>query len=145
MTVARVLSHKAVSGVHTILPDATIADAVSELSERRIGALVVSADGKTPVGILSERDIVREMSREGGAILVKKVSDLMTKDVKTCICEDRAEDMLKAMTVGRFRHMPVMRDGTLVGVISLGDVVKTRLDEVKVERDAMEAMIAGHG
>ncbi|MEM8849420.1 MAG: CBS domain-containing protein [Pseudomonadota bacterium] len=145
MTVAKVLSTKPVQGVHTIEPEVTIADAVTELATRKIGALVVSSDGKIPVGILSERDIVREMAREGGAILTRKVSDLMTKDVKTCICEDRAADILQVMTDGRFRHMPVMRDGGLVGVISLGDVVKARLSEVKVERDAMEAMIAGHG
>lgn len=145
MTVAKVLSTKPVQGVHTIKPSASINDAVSELADRKIGALVVSSDGKTPEGILSERDIVREMSREGGAILTHTVSDLMTKDVKVCVCEDEAEDILKTMTAGRFRHMPVMRDGALVGVISLGDVVKARLSEVQVERDAMEAMIAGHG
>ncbi|MEM7488764.1 MAG: CBS domain-containing protein [Pseudomonadota bacterium] len=145
MTVARVLSTKPVQGVHTIKPDLTIADAVAELAAQKIGALVVSSDGKVPVGILSERDIVREMAKGSGDVLSMKISDLMTKDVKTAEPQERAADMLKVMTEGRFRHMPVMRDGAMIGVISLGDVVKARLDEVRGERDAMEAMIAGHG
>jgi CBS domain-containing protein len=144
MTVARVLASKNVDGVHTIAPDATIADAVAELASLRIGALVVSSDERAPEGILSERDIVRAMGREGGTLLGRKVSELMTSPVETVSPDDAANDVLKRMTAGRFRHMPVIRDGALVGLISIGDVVKMRLSEVQSERDAMEAMIAGY-
>jgi CBS domain-containing protein len=145
MTVRRVLASKNVEGVHTIPPDSKVSDAVAELGARRIGALVVSADGKRPDGILSERDIVRELGRGGGSVLDMAVSELMTKDVQTCTPDDAAQGVMRTMTVGRFRHMPVVDgDGSLVGVVSLGDVVKMRLEEVKSERDAMESMIAGN-
>jgi CBS domain-containing protein len=145
MTVARVLSSKSVDGIHTIRPDRTIAEAVAELAARGIGALIVSSDGKAPEGILSERDVVRALAREGGAVLERRASDLMTAPIQTASPAEAAEETLQRMTVGRFRHMPVVEDGALVGVISIGDVVKMRLSEVKSERDAMEAMIAGHG
>jgi CBS domain-containing protein len=144
MTVKRVLASKPVEGVHTISPDAKVSEAVADLGARRIGALVVSRDGRHPDGIISERDIVRELGRGGAAVLDKPVSELMTKDLQCCAPDDAAQGVLRTMTVGRFRHMPVVDEGgDLVGVISLGDVVKMRLNEVKSERDAMEAMIAG--
>ncbi|MEM9798564.1 MAG: CBS domain-containing protein [Pseudomonadota bacterium] len=144
MTVSRALKMKGGQDVHTITPDATIADAVAELGARRIGALVVSSDGSHPDGILSERDIVRELGRQGAEILSRPVSDLMTREVKTCTPGDAANDAIRTMSESRFRHMPVLQDGALVGVISMGDVVKMRLSELQNERDAMEAMIAGH-
>lgn len=144
MFVTKILAGKPTQGVLTIDPDASIADAVAELSGRRIGALVVSADGRHATGILSERDIVGEMGRTGGIVLERKVSDLMTSDLKTCAPNDRSADVLQAMTDGRFRHMPVVEDGLLVGLISLGDVVKARLSEVSMEKDALEAMITGN-
>ncbi|MCK0167016.1 CBS domain-containing protein [Jannaschia sp. S6380] len=145
MFVTQILNSKAHKGVLTIDPSATIADAVAELSARRIGALVVSGDGRHADGILSERDIVRELNADGTKILEHKVSDLMTSDLKTCAPGDDAQKILSAMTEGRFRHMPVEEDGLLVGLISLGDVVKARLSEVSMEKDALEAMISGHG
>jgi CBS domain-containing protein len=144
MTVRKVLRSKGVDGVHTIAPDATIAEAAAELGARRIGALIVSADGRVPEGILSERDIVRELGKQGASILSRPVSDLMTSKLRCCEPSDAAQGVLREMTVGRFRHMPVVEDGALVGVVSLGDVVKMRLEEVAGERDAMEQMIAGY-
>jgi CBS domain-containing protein len=144
MFVTKILASKGTQGVLTIDPAATVADAVAELSARRIGALVVSADGVRPDGILSERDVVREIGRSGAEVLARSVGDMMTRDLVCAAPGDRSEDILQKMTDGRFRHMPVVEDGLLVGLISLGDVVKARLSEVSMEKDALEAMIAGH-
>lgn len=145
MFVTQILNQKAHRGVLTIDPAATIADAVAELAARRIGALVVSGDGRHAEGILSERDVVRELGRDGAGILGRTVGDMMTRDVRTCAPGDDAEAILAAMTEGRFRHMPVVEDGLLIGLISLGDVVHARLSEVSMERDSLTAMISGHG
>jgi CBS domain-containing protein len=144
MFVTKILASKGTQGVLTIDPAATVADAVAELSARRIGALVVSADGRRPDGILSERDVVREIGRSGAEVLSRSVGDMMTRDLVCAAPGDRSEEILQQMTDGRFRHMPVVEDGLLVGLISLGDVVKARLSEVSMEKDALEAMIAGH-
>ncbi|WP_371154264.1 CBS domain-containing protein [Jannaschia sp. 2305UL9-9] len=144
MFVTKILASKATQGVLTISPGASIADAVAELASRKIGALVVSETGSRADGILSERDIVRELGKDGAAVLDRLVSDVMTRKVQVCTPSDRSEDVLQRMTEGRFRHMPVEEDGALIGVISLGDVVKARLSEVSMEKDALEAMVAGH-
>lgn len=144
MTVAKILQSKGTSDVLTIGSDKSVSDAASVLSERRIGSLVVSDDGKTALGILSERDIVREIGRRGHGCLNETVSEMMTKDLVTCARSDRADDVLEKMTKGRFRHMPVVEDGEMVGIVTLGDVVKYRLEEVKMEKDALEGMIMGH-
>ncbi|MEL7182662.1 MAG: CBS domain-containing protein [Pseudomonadota bacterium] len=143
MFVTQILAGKATQGVLTIDPKASISDAVAELAARRIGALIVSADGKTAQGILSERDIVGQLGQQGASTLGKTVSALMTSDVKTCAPGDQAQSVLERMTEGRFRHMPVVEDGILIGLISLGDVVKARLKEVSMEKDALESMISG--
>lgn len=144
MTVAKILQSKGSGDVLTIEPGAKVSDAAGRLSERRIGSLVVSEDGSRAVGILSERDIVREIGRRGPGCLTETVSDLMTKDLVTCQTTDKADDVLQKMTKGRFRHMPVVDDaGLLIGLITLGDVVKYRLEEVKMEKDALEGMIMG--
>ncbi|SDZ37500.1 CBS domain-containing protein [Jannaschia faecimaris] len=143
MFVTQILKSKQTQGVLTIDPAASIADAVAELAARRIGALVVSGDGRRAQGILSERDIVRELGRDGADILTRTVGDMMTRDLKTCAPGDDAQAILEAMTEGRFRHMPVEEDGLLIGMISLGDVVKARLSEVSMEKDALQAMITG--
>ena len=144
MLVKQILASKAVSGVLTIDPCARVADAVAELAARRIGALVVSADGSTADGILSERDVVREIGRQGAHVLTERVRTLMTREVQVAGPGDTAQSVLERMTEGRFRHMPVAQDGVLVGIISLGDVVKARLSEVSMERDTLEAMVSGH-
>ncbi|MGY6411538.1 MAG: CBS domain-containing protein [Alkalilacustris sp.] len=129
--------------VATVAPGRTVAEAARMLSERRIGALVVS-DGGPPMGILSERDIVRELGRRGPGALEDSVSALMTRDVITCDPEDLADGVLGRMTDRRCRHMPVMRDGKMIGLISIGDVVKARLDELSMEKEALKGMIMGY-
>ena len=143
MTVAKILQSKGTSAVFTVTPDRTVADAASELSERRIGSLVVSEDGEEALGILSERDIVREIGRRGTTCLNETVGEMMTPDPVTCEKGDRADDVLAKMTRGRFRHMPVVEGGKMIGIITLGDVVKYRLEEVKMEKEALEGMIMG--
>ncbi|KIN72143.1 CBS domain-containing protein [Sulfitobacter guttiformis] len=144
MLVSHILKSKADETVVTVMPSTTIAQAAYMLSERRIGTLIVSRDGLAPDGILSERDIVRELGRSGAASLAEPVSSIMTAKLVTCSRDMRADMVLEQMTEGRFRHMPVLEDGVLVGLISLGDVVKARLMELAMEKDALEGMIRGH-
>ncbi len=143
MLVRQILGTKISADVVTIEPDASISDAARLLSENRIGALVV-ADGAAPLGILSERDIVRELGRRGERCLRDTVSDLMTKALIACAPDDTTDLVLTKMTDGRFRHMPVMADGEMVGFISIGDVVKARLSELSMEKEALADMIMGH-
>lgn len=143
MLVQQILKAKSDDGVVTIAPDATVADAAKTLSTRRIGAVVVSRDGKTIAGIVSERDIVREIGRHGPSVLSLPVSDLMTSDIVTIGRQSSSDDALQAMTDGRFRHLPVLEGGEMVGLISIGDVVKARLAELAMEKDALEGMIKG--
>ena len=144
MLVSQILKSKSDDGVVTSSPNMLVSDAARELAEKRIGTLVISSDGKTPDGILSERDIVRELGRQGAGCLTQTVDALMTKKLVTCARDDRADAILQQMTEGRFRHMPVLENGQLVGLISLGDVVKARLQELSMEKDALEGMIMGH-
>ncbi|MBV0911527.1 CBS domain-containing protein [Anianabacter salinae] len=144
MLVHQILKAKSDDGVVTVRPDMSIDDAIKLLSERRIGAVIVTQDDKTPLGILSERDVVREMGRRGTACLTDTVGDMMTKDLVGCSRHDTADAVLTRMTDGRFRHMPVLEDGEMVGLISIGDVVKARLAELSMEKSALEGMIMGH-
>ena len=144
MKVHQILKSKADVGVMTIAPDATVADAAAQLSARKIGSLVVSDDGKKVMGILSERDIVREVGKRGAGCLTEAVSEMMTKKLVTCDTHETADAVLQTMTNGRFRHMPVVEDGQMVGLITIGDVVKARLSELAMEKDALEGMIMGH-
>ncbi len=143
MKVSVILQKKGSTEVVTIPPSTTASDAVKQLSGRRIGALVVtSADGRI-AGILSERDIVRRLGEEGPAVLSRPVSQLMTEKVETCDAEDTAFHLLDRMTDGRFRHMPVLHeDGSLAGILSIGDVVKARLEEIEAENAAMADMLS---
>ncbi|KIN60784.1 CBS domain protein [Sulfitobacter noctilucae] len=144
MLVAQILKSKSDERVVTSPPSMLISEAAAELSAKRIGTLVISSDGKTPLGILSERDIVRELGKQGAGCLTQTVDKLMTSKLVTCGLEDRADAILELMTEGRFRHMPVLEGGALVGLISLGDVVKARLMELAMEKNALEGMIMGH-
>lgn len=144
MLVSQILKTKAEQGVVTSSPSLKVSQAAAELSQKRIGTLVISADGETPAGILSERDIVRELGKTGAKCLDWTVDQLMTSKLVTCVPEDRADAVLAQMTAGRFRHMPVLQDGKLVGLITLGDVVKARLGELAMEKNALEGMIMGH-
>ena len=143
MPVSTILKAKPSAGVITVTPGSTVAEAAQLLSTKRIGAVIVSQDGAQMAGILSERDIVRELGRRGAACLNDPVEVLMTRDVVTCAPGDRTNTVLQMMTDGRFRHMPVMQDGRMVGLISIGDVVKARLSELSTEVDALEGMIKG--
>jgi CBS domain-containing protein len=144
MLVSQILKSKADESVVTVLPSTTIAQAAHMLSERRIGTLVISRDGRAPDGIVSERDIVRQIGTAGAACLDEPVTNIMTSKLVTCTREMRADAVLGQMTDGRFRHMPVLEDGALIGLISLGDVVKARLMELAMEKDALEGMIRGN-
>ncbi len=144
MLVSQILKTKSDEGVVTSPPGMLISEAAAELSAKRIGTLVISSDGKVPLGILSERDIVRELGKQGAGCLTKTVDKIMTSKLVTCSLDDRADAVLQKMTDGRFRHMPVLENGALVGLISLGDVVKARLQELAMEKNALEGMIMGH-
>jgi CBS domain-containing protein len=143
MTVQNILKLKGDMTVVTVPSQATLAEVTSVLSARRIGAVVVSDDGKRPLGILSERDIVRELGKRGVACLSDPVTKVMTAKLITCTRADRAVDVMQRMTDGRFRHMPVMEGEVMVAFISIGDVVKARLNELAMEKDALEGMIKG--
>ena len=143
MLVSQILKSKTDDTVVTVPPSTTVAAAAAILSTRRIGALVVSTDGKTLAGIVSERDIVRELGRRGAGCLTETVGEIMTNKVVTCTRQDRADAVLQLMTDGRFRHLPVVNGTEMVGLISIGDVVKARLSELSMEKDALEGMIKG--
>ena len=144
MKVSVILQKKGSTAVATVPPGTTVADAVRDLSRRRIGALVVSPDGAAIAGIISERDIVRRLGEEGPGVLDRPVSEIMTGTVETCTDEDTAFDLLGRMTSGRFRHMPVLDpDGCMAGILSIGDVVKARLEEIEAENAAMADMLSG--
>lgn len=127
--------------VATIATTATIKDAVSELATHGIGALVVSDDGETVQGILSERDVVRRLGTDGAAVLERPVSDLMKAAVTTCSSESTTDDLMSMMTEGRFRHVPVVDGGKLSGIVSIGDVVKVRIEELAEEAEQLASYI----
>ncbi len=141
-TVAKLLEGKG-DAVFSVRPNDTIHAVVDILREKRIGAVVVTDQNGALQGILSERDIVRRMAETPGQTLPQSVADLMTTEVKTCAPEDYLDDVLKTMTEGRFRHMPVMSGGNLRGIITIGDVVHFRLKELEYEALKMKQMIVG--
>tara|TARA_Y100000813_G_C23947038_1_gene250818 strand:- start:18 stop:455 length:438 start_codon:yes stop_codon:yes gene_type:complete len=142
MNVKHILERKG-SAVTTIKPSATIAEAARLLAEARIGAIVVSEDGAGIDGILSERDIVRVIGTDGPAMLDRPVSAAMTANVVTCKPEDRLNVLMSMMTQRRIRHLPVVDNGRMTGVISIGDVVKERMDEIEADAAAMRDYITG--
>ena len=144
MLVSQILKSKGSEGVVTVPPGLSVAEAAEVLSQKKIGALVISRDGKTLGGIISERDIVREIGRRGPGCLNDTVDSIMTARVVTCGRADQTDAVLQKMTDGRFRHIPVVDGGQLVGLISIGDVVKARLSELSMEKDALEGMIKGY-
>lgn len=140
MSVAHILKEKG-SEVVSIASDASIAEAVDLLARHRIGALIVS-DGRGAVaGILSERDIVRGLARDGEALLAERVDEVMTREVVTTSPGEGIGRVRELMTQGRFRHLPVIEDGRLVGVVSIGDVVKHRIREAELEASALKDYI----
>ena len=143
MLVQAILKSKPNSSVFTIKPGAKVSDAAEILAKNRIGTVIVSEDGTTADGILSERDIVRELAVSGSGCLDEPVREYMTQRLVTCTRQDNAQEVLQKMTEGRFRHMPVVEEGKLVGIVTLGDVVKAQLSELAMEKDALEGMIRG--
>jgi CBS domain-containing protein len=131
------------AAVVTASSDATIADVVRVLKDKRIGAIVISSEDDQIDGIISERDITRGLADHGAALLDKKVRELMTSEVVTCGPDDGVEKLMQDMTSGRFRHMPVVQNGRLMGIISIGDVVKHRLHELETEAHMLQDYIAG--
>ena len=144
MIVQQILKSKGNDAVFTVTPDTRIAEAAQILAEKRIGGLVVSSDGTKAEGILSERDIVRSLALRGAACMQETVADMMTRNPVCCTREDSADTVLARMTDGRFRHLPVVEGDRLVGIVTIGDVVKARLQELSMEKSALEGMIMGH-
>lgn len=142
MNVAVILKTKG-RDVATIAPGAIVAEAIRELSRWRIGALVVSSDGKAVDGIISERDIVHALERHGAPLLEMPVRQIMTASVVTCTPTDTVGALMAEMTERRIRHLPVVENGALCGIISIGDVVKNRVEEVEFEANSLRSFIAG--
>lgn len=136
MSVASILTHKG-GDVLTVTEDQPISDAVKILGEKKIGALVVTDSEGRVDGILSERDVVRGLAERGAAVLAQRVADLMTAPVQTCTRSETIDDVMRRMTDGRFRHIPVVEGDALVGVVSIGDVVKHKIAELQHEAEAL--------
>jgi CBS domain-containing protein len=140
MIVKNILAAKQ-GDVVTIEPAADLAAAVKLLAERGIGAVVVLGADHRIVGILSERDIVHALAEHGAAVLSEPVSQVMTREVKTCSEDDTIGDLMGRMTTGRFRHLPVVKQGKLIGIVSIGDVVKSRVEEIDQETKTLREYI----
>jgi CBS domain-containing protein len=140
MIVKNILAGKG-GDVVTIEPTADLAAAAKLLTERHIGVVIILGADQRVIGILSERDIVRALAEHGAAALNKPVSQVMTRDVKTCSDDDTIGDLMGRMTTGKFRHMPVVQQGKLIGIVSIGDVVKGRVEEIGQETKALRDYI----
>ncbi len=146
MKVADILAHKG-NRVVTIKSDASLRTAIKRLALERIGALVVSDDGEHVDGVLSERDVVMALAEQGGEILEpsRRVEEFMTRSVRVCTPEDSIAHLMRVMTLHRIRHLPVVEDGRLVGIVSIGDVVKNRLEELEMETSVLrDAWLSTH-
>ena len=142
MNVETILGTKG-RAVATIRPEDTVGAAVEALVSGNIGALVASEDGEHVDGIVSERDIVHALARHGDALLALTVAEVMTRPVVTCEPTQSVDELMAEMTNRRIRHFPVVRDGRLCGIVSIGDVVKSRLDEIEYEAKSLRSFIAG--
>jgi CBS domain-containing protein len=140
MRISDILRSKG-STVSTVHPDATVRQLLEALAAHNIGALVVSADGESIVGIVSERDVVRQMHERGAGLLEAAVSTIMTADVRTCTPDEDVATLRATMTDHRIRHVPVVRDGKLAGLVSIGDVVKSTISELETEREHLVGYI----
>jgi CBS domain-containing protein len=142
MQISTILARKG-DQVHTVDRGATLAHAADLLARHGIGALVVLGEGGSVAGILSERDIVRELARSGGSAIDRTVADVMTTDVQTCEPSATVDQLMQTMTERRIRHVPIVDEGRLAGIVSIGDVVKSRLVELELQTEAMEAYVTG--
>jgi CBS domain-containing protein len=143
MQIAEVLRRKG-SEVATVTPTATITEVLESLAHHGVGALVVSADGNTVDGIISERDIVRALAARGRGIVDQTAAEVMTREVVTCSETATIEQLMDEMTQRRFRHVPVTEDGRLVGIISIGDVVNARVRNLETETRQLTNYISGY-
>jgi CBS domain-containing protein len=141
MKIRDILRHKG-SAVATVRPDASVRDLLATLAEHNIGAVVVSPDGAAISGIVSERDVVRRMHDRGADVLGAPVSSIMTSEVRTCGLDDSVAGLRQIMTDHRFRHMPVVVDGALAGIVSIGDVVKSAIEELETDREHLVGYIS---
>jgi CBS domain-containing protein len=140
MKIGEVLKAKPQSGVVTITPDAGVRELIAQLAEHNVGALIVSSDGETVDGIVSERDVVRHLHHDG-TVINNTVGAIMTEVVETCAPDSTVDDLMEMMTRRRFRHVPVVKDGKLVGIVSIGDVVKHKLSQLEFERDQLDSYV----
>jgi CBS domain-containing protein len=140
MFVSDILSQKG-GLVHSVTPDTSVAQLSQQLSTRRIGSVLVLDGESTVLGIVSERDLVRAMASHGAKAMELEARHVMTREVVTCDPDDSIDHVMETMTRGRFRHLPVVRHGELLGLVSIGDVVKARLEEIKHETEALKAYI----
>lgn len=142
MQVVHILKTKG-TAVHTVPPERTIGDVVRDLSRKRVGAMLVLANDDKIAGIISERDIIHGLADHGAQLLELKVADIMTKAVVNCTPEHTVDEIMREMTNRRIRHLPVLKEGKLAGIISIGDVVKARLEELSAESDMLRNYIVG--
>jgi CBS domain-containing protein len=140
MRIADVLRNKG-NDVATVGPEATVTVLLAELAAHNVGALPV-VDGGQLVGIVSERDVVRRLHAGGSDLLERPVSEIMTTSITTCSPGDAVTDLARIMTDRRFRHMPVVEDGALIGIVSIGDLVKARIDLLESEREQLQSYIS---
>jgi len=140
MNVKDILSQKGCD-VLTLEPTATLATAMDILARRRIGALVITGADRRIVGIISERDIVRALAEAGTTILESPVAESMTRKVVSCGQNETIAEIMGRMTAGKFRHVPVVEQGRLIGIVSIGDIVKARLEELERDQDALRDYI----
>lgn len=141
MLISEVLRRKG-SDVVTVPPKTSVRELLARLAEHHVGALVVSPDGSAVAGIVSERDVVRRLAADGPDLLDRQVAEIMTVDVRTCAPNETVDQLMVLMTEQRFRHVPVVEGGRLAGIMSIGDVVKQRLEELQSERDHLTAYIS---
>ena len=140
MKIVEVLNAKPEGGVVTITPDAGVRELIAKLAEHNVGALIVSSDGKTVEGIVSERDVVRHLHHDG-TVVNNTVGAIMTEVVETTAPDATLDDLMEIMTNRRIRHVPVVKDGVLVGIVSIGDVVKHKMSQLEFERDQLDSYV----
>jgi CBS domain-containing protein len=140
MKIVEVLSAKAEGGVITITPDASVRELIAKLAEHNVGALIVSSDGETVEGIVSERDVVRHLHHDG-TVVNNTVGAIMTEVVETTAPDSTLDELMEVMTLRRIRHVPVVKDGVLVGIVSIGDVVKHKMSQLQFERDQLDSYV----
>jgi CBS domain-containing protein len=140
MKIVEVLNAKPEDGVITITPDAGVRELIAKLAEHNVGALIVSTDGETVAGIVSERDVVRHLHHDG-TVINNTVGAIMTEVVETTEPGSTLDDLMEVMTRRRIRHVPVVEDGKLVGIVSIGDVVKHKMSQLEFERDQLDSYV----